>query len=142
VSRTPAARSQALPAPLVASLDDAFASEVAVRLPRLLAAARRLGDGAAARLSNGAVDAAQVILSDTHALGSSAAVVGEDIAAYAARECEQMLTAFVQHVGPVVPGEAVVQIAGAVDALHLALSRWTDIQSLAAFVPQQVGGRR
>jgi HPt (histidine-containing phosphotransfer) domain-containing protein len=126
----------------VASLDDAFASEVAVRLPRLLAAARRLGDGAVGEVPGGSTAAAHVIMSDAHALASSAAVVGEDIAAYAARECEQLLAAFVRNVGPARTDDAATEISGAVDALHLALSRWTDNRSMAAFVPQQPGGRR
>jgi hypothetical protein len=133
VGRTPQAASAAglgLPVELVTSLDDAFASEVAVRLPRLL--------GAALRLRAGAPEAASEILSDTHALASSAAVVGEDVAAYAARECEQLLTAYVHATGPV---DAVVRIAGAVDALGLALARWIDTSRGSPLVPHQVAGR-
>ena len=133
MGRTPQAGSVAtsgLPAELVASLDDAFASEVAVRLPRLF--------GAATRLTAGASDAASEILSDTHALASSAAVVGEDVAAYAARECEQLLAAYVRAAGSVVDVE---RITGAVDALGLALSRWVDTTRSVPLVPQQVVGR-
>src|SRR4051794_5315050 len=73
-----------LPDTLTASLERAFAGEVAERLPRLLAAAGRLSER----------DAAGQVVSDAHALASSAAVVGADAAAYAARECEQLLTPY------------------------------------------------
>jgi HPt (histidine-containing phosphotransfer) domain-containing protein len=134
VGRTPAARSSALPVELGANLDDAFASEVALRLPRLL--------GATTRLTDGSDDAAQEILSDTHALASSAAVVGEDLAAYAARECEQMLTAFVHPGQGASRPDAAARIAGAVDALRWALSRWTDTVAPRNHFPRPVVGRR
>ena len=127
----------AMPVELVASLDDAFASEVAVRLPRMV--------GATSRLCSGAVDAAQEILSDSHALASSASVVGEDVAAYAARECEQLLLTFVHAPDQFAPSSPAVQlIAGAVDAIGLALARWVEPAVNAAqrpFVPQQGVGR-
>jgi hypothetical protein len=122
-----------LPVELISSLDDAFASEVAVRLPRMF--------GATARLQTGANDAANEILSDSHALASSASVVGEDVAAYAARECEELLLGFI-HSGP--GPHAVKLIVGAVDALGLALARWINPSppvSSFPFVPQQFVGR-
>src|SRR5213079_401311 len=70
---------------LSASLQRACAGEVAERLPRLLAATERLTDTAGA--------AGQVV-SDAHALASSAAVVGVDAAAHAARACEQLLSPY------------------------------------------------
>ena len=140
MSRTPYAGTDAgqathlgLPVELLPSLDDAFASEVAVRLPRMFAAT--------ARLRAGATDAAHSILSDVHALASSANVVGEDVAAYAARECEQLLLAFVHGSAPY---NAVQLISGGVDALGLALARWADPTLVARqfpVVPPQVAGR-
>jgi hypothetical protein len=142
VSRAPHA-DPTFPAALGASLDEAFASEVAVRLPRLL--------GAANRLTDGIPEAAGEILSDTHALASSAAVVGEDVAAYAARECEQLMAAYLHAAHhrdvPAQPtGQAgliapVIRITGAVDALRLALSRWVDPSMAPTYAAPPLAGR-
>jgi hypothetical protein len=121
-----------LPAGLVASLDDAFASEVALRLPRLLVAATRLADGAP--------DAASEIMSDTHALASSATVVGEDLAAYAARECELLVLTYLQAAEPADVRGIAGQVAGAIDALRLALARWIDPSMFGPVLPPQSAG--
>jgi HPt (histidine-containing phosphotransfer) domain-containing protein len=107
-----------LPDTLTASLERAFAGEVAERLPRLLAAADRLTEEHAA--------AGQVV-SDAHALASSAAVVGADVAAHAARECEQLLTPYAgDHQVPVAVADRAVEAA---NAMRVALCAW---ESLAA----------
>lgn len=80
-SHVPAQRAGTrLPEAALAGLREAFAGEVAERLPRLRAAAATL-DPTALR------DA----LRDVHALGSSAYVVGEDDAARTARAAEAVL---------------------------------------------------
>jgi HPt (histidine-containing phosphotransfer) domain-containing protein len=109
-----------LPDTLTASLEQAFAGEVAERLPRLLAAAERLSEPGGA--------AGQVV-SDAHALASSAAIVGEDFAAQAARECELLLTPYgAGGVPPAVAGQA----ADAAEAVRVALATWT-----AGRIPRQ-----
>lgn len=70
---------RALPAEAVAGLREAFAGEVAARLPRLLG------------LLSG--PAGPDALRDAHALGSSAVVVGEVDASRTARELEAELAA-------------------------------------------------
>ena len=107
-----------LPDTLTASLERAFAGEVAERLPRLLAAAGRLTEE---------TGAAGQVVSDAHALASSAAVVGADVAAYAARECEQLLTPYAGRAEvPVAVADRAVEAA---DAMRVALSAW---EALAA----------
>jgi HPt (histidine-containing phosphotransfer) domain-containing protein len=69
-----------LPAQAVAGLREAFAAEVAERLPRLRAA---VVDGSAGATA----------VRDAHTLGSSAAVVGEPAACRAARAAEAALLA-------------------------------------------------
>ena len=102
-----------LPETLAASLERAFAGEVAERLPRLLAAADELSERA---------DAAGQLVSDAHALASSAAVVGADRAASAARECEQLLTPYAQD--GVVPESIADRAADAAEQMRAALSSW------------------
>jgi HPt (histidine-containing phosphotransfer) domain-containing protein len=102
-----------LPETLTASLERAFAGEVAERLPRVLAAAERLSERG---------DAVGQLVSDAHALASSAAVVGAEDAAYAARECEQLLSPYAG--APVVPPAVADRAAQAADAMRQALSAW------------------
>ena len=71
-----------LPPQAVASLREAFADELAERLPRLRAAVR-----------SGRDDLLQQALRDAHSLASSAAVVGEGEASGAARAAEALLVA-------------------------------------------------
>jgi HPt (histidine-containing phosphotransfer) domain-containing protein len=102
-----------LPETLTASLERAFAGEVAERLPRLLAAADEL---------SACPRAAGRVVSDAHALASSAAVVGADRAAVAARECEQLLTPYARD--GVVPASIVDRAADAAEEMRAALSSW------------------
>lgn len=69
-----------LPESALAGLREAFADEVAERLPRLRAAAQTLD-----------ADLLRDALRDVHTLGSSAYVVGEDEAARTARAAEAVL---------------------------------------------------
>lgn len=102
-----------LPATLAASLERAFAGEVAERLPGLLAATDELA---------ATPDAAGRVVSHAHALASSAAVVGAERAANAARECEALLSPYAG-TGDV-PADIAEQAAGAIEAMRLALSTW------------------
>jgi HPt (histidine-containing phosphotransfer) domain-containing protein len=102
-----------LPETLPASLEHAFAGEVAERLPRLLAAAGQI---------NETRDAVGQVVSDAHALASSAAVVGAQEAAQAARECEQLLTPYAG--ARAVPTAIVDRAANAAEAMRAALSAW------------------
>jgi HPt (histidine-containing phosphotransfer) domain-containing protein len=102
-----------LPETLSASLERAFAGEVAERLPRLLAAAGQI---------NETRDAVGQLMSDAHALASSAAVVGADDAARAARECEQLLTPYAG--ARSVPTSVADRAASAAEAMRAALSAW------------------
>jgi HPt (histidine-containing phosphotransfer) domain-containing protein len=105
-----------LPNTLSASLERAFAGEVAERLPRLLAFAERLTDRA---------DAAGRVVTDAHALASSAAVVGVDDAARAARTCEQLLTPYARSGD--VPSAVAERAAEAAEVMRTALSEWHDL---------------
>jgi hypothetical protein len=100
-----------VPADLLA---DAFAAELGARLPRLADAAARLSDDPAHSIRE--------LASDAHALASSAAVLGEDVASYAARECELLLAPYAD-LGEV-PTDVAVSAAGAAQALCLALAHW------------------
>jgi HPt (histidine-containing phosphotransfer) domain-containing protein len=102
-----------LPDTLSASLERAFAGEVAERLPRLLAAADELSQRR---------DAAGRVVSDAHALASSAAVVGAAEAASAARECEHLLTPYTQD--GVVPASVADRATDAAEEMRAALSSW------------------
>ena len=109
-----------LPETLSASLERAFAGEVAQRLPRLLAATERLTD---------TTDAAGQVVNDAHALASSAAVVGIDAAAQAARECEQMLTPYARHGD--VPAAVADRVVDAAAMMRAALSDWHETNRLS-----------
>ncbi|MCW2613462.1 MAG: hypothetical protein JWN08_456 [Frankiales bacterium] len=85
------ARGRVLPPQALAGLREAFAAEVADRLPRLQA----VRPGASAEVLAQA-------LRDAHSLGSSAVVLGEPAASRTARAVEAALTA--GDVGPV-PGQ-------------------------------------
>jgi HPt (histidine-containing phosphotransfer) domain-containing protein len=75
-----AAASRRLPPDAVAGLREAFAGEVAQRLPRLREAVTRAD-----------APALQTALRDAHSLGSSAVVVGEPEVSRCAREAERLL---------------------------------------------------
>jgi HPt (histidine-containing phosphotransfer) domain-containing protein len=115
-----------LPDTLAASLERAFAGEVAERLPRLLAAAEELGEVG---------DAASRAASAAHALASSAAVMGQDDAAKAARECERLLAPYAAQ------GEVPAPVAGAAadaaDAVRVALRPWTQAGPEIPAIPEQ-----
>lgn len=90
----PQSGGRTLPASALVGLREAFAGEVAVRLPRLQALAGPQGDLAQA-------------LSDAHALGSSSVVVGESEASRVARALEAELR---DHQGTEVPASALERV--------------------------------
>jgi hypothetical protein len=105
-----------VPQPDVRSgLADAFAAEVTTRLPRLVDAASHLADDPE--------HAIREFVTDAHALASSAAVLGEDVAAFAARECEQLLSPYADRAA--VPFAVAELASGAAEAVCLALSHWS-----------------
>ena len=99
-----------LPPAAVAGLREAFAGELAERLPRLRAAA-----------ASGDVALLAAAVRDAHSLGSSAAVVGEADASRAARAAESELLAHA-----VAPGErTLAALRGHGADLSAALDGWT-----------------
>ena len=103
---------------LQARLEDAFAAELSARLPRLIPAAERL------RRRGGATTTPTVraIVTEVHALASSAVVVGAHAAARAARACEHRLLAYTD--GGTLPVFVVEDACHQLDELLNALSCW------------------
>lgn len=111
---------RSLPAAAILSLRQAFAGEVAARLPRLAAAT-------AALLVEGAPGPAGQIAGDAHALASSATVIGENVAAHAARDCELLVSGWLtgrEGSARPMPVALTEQVAGAAEIVCLALLRW------------------
>jgi HPt (histidine-containing phosphotransfer) domain-containing protein len=102
------AATRRLPIDALAGLRDAFAAEVAERLPRLRAALAA-GDG-------GDLVTA---LRDAHSLGSSAVIVGEPEVSRCAREAERLL---LEHRDGV---DVLAEARRAVDALDRRLADWS-----------------
>jgi HPt (histidine-containing phosphotransfer) domain-containing protein len=101
------ASTRRLPPEALAGLREAFAAEVAERLPRLRAA-----------VDSGEDAALDQAVRDAHALGSSAAVVGAADASRTARATEALL-ACRQGGAPVA-----ADVRARVDELHACLSGW------------------
>ena len=97
-----------LPPAALAGLREAFAAEVAERLPRLRAAA-----------ASGDPDALATALRDAHSLGSSAVVVGEPEVSRSARAVEQLLLEWQAGSPP-----ETVRLRDRVDALAARLEGW------------------
>jgi HPt (histidine-containing phosphotransfer) domain-containing protein len=101
------ASARRLPPQALAGLREAFAEEVAERLPRLRAA-----------VTTGDDVLLQHAVRDAHSLGSSAAVVGEADASRTARAAEALLVQ--RPTGGAVPPELVAHV----DALSCVLAGW------------------
>lgn len=101
------ASTRRLPPQALAGLREAFASELAERLPRLRAAVASVDDALL-----------QQALRDAHTLGSSAAIVGEADASRAARAAEALLADRAEG-APVPPA-----LAARVDELSTCLAGW------------------
>ncbi len=104
---------RALPERAVAALRDAFAGEVAKRLPGMQSAAAEV-------LTTGDHDAARTLLTHAHTLASSAAIVGESLASRHARRCEELLAACDSAVPRDVAEEAVAEV----ETVTLLLAPW------------------
>lgn len=108
---------RALPERAVAALRDAFAGEVATRLPGMQSAAAEV-------LTTGAVSAARTLITHAHTLASSAAVLGEAMASRYARHCEELLVLALASPVDVVPREVAVGAAEDVEAVSMLLAPW------------------
>ena len=108
---------RALPERAVAALRDAFAGEVATRLPGMQSAAAEI-------LTTGAVSAARTLISHAHTLASSAAVLGEGLASRHARHCEEVLVRACASSDDVVPREVAADAAADVEAVSMLLAPW------------------
>lgn len=108
------------------ALRAAFRSELEARLPRLLDAGSllaELGTDLSADLSGDWAASLRSVVSDAHALASSAAVVGADAASTAARSCELLLADYVD-AAVVPPARVLQQAADRVEELLLSLAGW------------------
>jgi hypothetical protein len=108
---------RALPERAVAALRDAFAGEVATRLPGMQSAACEV-------LATGAVGAARTLASHAHTLASSAAVLGESLASRHARHCEELLSSWCGEGVASVPPTVAADAAYDVEAVALLLAPW------------------
>jgi HPt (histidine-containing phosphotransfer) domain-containing protein len=106
---------RALPERAVAALRDAFAGEVATRLPGMQSAC-------ASVLATGDVDAARTLVSHAHTLASSAAILGESLASQHARHCEEVLLPCLSLVA--VPADVAAVAATDVETVSLLLAPW------------------
>src|SRR3954452_8633414 len=106
---------RALPAGAVAALRDAFAGEVATRLPGMQSAAAEV-------LATGAVSAAQDLVHHAHTLASSAAILGEAVASRHARHCEELLLSWCA--ADAVPPGVAAEAAADVETVALLLAPW------------------
>lgn len=105
---------RALPERAVAALRDAFAGEVAKRLPGMQSAAALV-------LTTGDHDAARTLLTHAHTLASSAAIVGESLASQHARRCEELLASCGESS---VPGDVAAEAVAEVETVTLLLAPW------------------
>ena len=106
---------RALPERAVAALRDAFAGEVAARLPGMQSACAEV-------LATGAVDAARALVTHAHTLASSAAVLGESLASRHARHCEEVLLPCLS--AAAVPADVAATAAADVETVSLLLAPW------------------
>ena len=112
---TPAHR-PALPPDQMPALRQVFSDEVTARVGPLHSAALRLAE-------DGDIEAARVVASHAHVFATSAVILGEDLAAYQARRCEDLLEPFLDADGPV-PDEVVTQAVEAAETLGVLLAPW------------------
>lgn len=92
-----------------AGLAEAFAGEVAARLPALLSAVARLPDATAEATTH------------AHTLASSAAVLGETEASRAARACEELLLPYATRA---VPSSVAADAAAHAETVAVLLAPW------------------
>jgi HPt (histidine-containing phosphotransfer) domain-containing protein len=107
---------RALPERAAAALREAFAGEVATRVPGMQSAAAEV-------LRTGAVESARTLLTHAHTIASSAAVLGESLASRYARHCEELLVSWCG-AGEAVPHDVAEDAATDVEAVSLLLAPW------------------
>jgi hypothetical protein len=107
---------RALPERAVAGLRDAFAGEVATRLPGMQSAAAEV-------LTTGALSSARTLITHAHTLASSAAVLGEASASRIARHCEEILLKACADAESV-PSDVAADAADDVEAVSMLLAPW------------------
>lgn len=107
---------RALPERAVAALRDAFAGEVATRVPGMQSAAAEV-------LSTGAVSAARTLITHAHTIASSAAILGEALASRTARHCEELLLRACDGADHV-PSDVAADAAADVEAVSMLLAPW------------------
>jgi len=108
---------RALPERAVAALRDAFAGEVATRLPGMQSACAEV-------LSTGGLDAARALVTHAHTLASSAAVLGEALASRYARHCEELIVNALRDDAASVPHDVAEDAAADVETVSLLLAPW------------------
>ena len=108
---------RALPERAVAALRDAFAGEVAARVPGMQSAAAEV-------LTTGGVTAARTLIAHAHTLASSAAILGEALASRYARHCEELLVHACESGSDVVPRDVAADAAADVEAVSMLLAPW------------------
>jgi hypothetical protein len=108
---------RALPERALAGLRDAFAGEVATRLPGMQQACADV-------LATGAVTAARTLVTHAHTLASSAAILGESLASRYARHCEELLVPWSGEDASFVPADVAAEAADDVEAVSLLLAPW------------------
>ncbi len=107
----------ALSAEQAEGLREAFAHEVTARLAPLQTALTQLA-------ASHALDAARVVLEHSHTLASSAVILGEDLAAYHARRCEQALVDHVDAGVEPLPDDVVRDAVTEGETLVVLLGPW------------------
>lgn len=108
---------RAQPADQAEALRTAFAQEVTARLAPLQAAVVELA-------ATKALTAARIVVQHAHTLASSAVILGEDLAAYHARRCEQALVDAVDAGVEPLPDAAVQEAVTEADTLIVLLGPW------------------
>jgi HPt (histidine-containing phosphotransfer) domain-containing protein len=108
---------RALPERAVAALRDAFAGEVATRVPGMQSACAEV-------LATGEVGAARTLMSHAHTLASSAAILGEALASRTARHCEELLARWCGEDAGFVPPDVARDAATDVETVSLLLAPW------------------
>ena len=107
---------RALPPDQMPALREAFSDEVTARVGPLHDAALRLAE-------DGDIEAARIVAGHAHVFATSAVILGEDLAAYQARRCEDLLEPYLTG-DAAVPDEVATQAVEAAETLGVLLAPW------------------
>ena len=107
---------RALPPDQMPALREAFSDEVTARVGPLHTAALELAE-------HGDLAAARVVAQHAHVFATSAVILGEDLAAYQARRCEDLLEPYLGGDQPI-PDDVVTQAGEAAETLGVLLAPW------------------